>query len=549
MGDASAIPESLYGYSDHCTRGAQQLQDWVRGALVPAIRAFEQGGGTCLIPIDHDVAVHVATAYYTDRDVRRVGHAFQVAGSTGNIAGPFAPTPDDLPGGREANRMYRMSDHTLDIQIKHQAQIDAGMALAQKMGTDADAGNLEWITQQLSTHADDPFFCAGFLNALSPDQIAHLIARRADCSLLSNADAMINALASGAVTPQAAHNLQRALGWIASGSPFDVAHYHFPPAAQLSFMHSLAANPAAARNFVDLLTPQQLGGLLRDGFGKIPAPAGAQHEAQYFTEVMAMLATVQATHRGDPAGMAAFMAKTATAMNGMNLTYIPHSGAMVLRFVQTGTAGSIPPPPAGMNPGETMDWVTARGGQVDALLAPYIEVLRKSNDGRDEADALLRSVTEGAVLNILPWGIAVKTGGKLADDLVIGGLQSVAGSKVEGPYEKLLRQGGKGPLEGKNGKTQVLPFAELVSGQSGQIATWAQLAAHGYIVDKHHKAVKIGADPQHNRQLLDDMTRHPRDYSLRGDPYMNLDRLKGEYDRHLSLPEGSKSVTGLSPTD
>jgi hypothetical protein len=548
VANASAIPENLYSYSDQCTRGAQELQDWVRGALTPAIQAYEQGGGTCLIPINGEVTAAASAAYRTDSDVRRVGHAFQVAGSTGNIAGPFAPTPDDLPG-REANRMYRMSDGALDIQIKHQAQIDAGVALASKMSTGGDPGNLEWITQQLSTHANDPFFCAGFLNGLSPDQIAHLIARRADCSLLSNADAMINALASGAVTPQAAHNLQQALGWVANGSPFDVAHYHFPPAVQLSFMHSLAANPAASRNFVDLLTPQQLGGLLRDGFGKLPAPAGAQHEAQYFTEVMAMLATVQATHRGDPAGMAAFMAKTATAMNGMDLTYIPHSGAMVLRFVQTGTAGSITSPPDGMNPGEAMDWVTAQGGQVDAVLAPYIAVLRNSNDGRDKADTLLRSVTEGAVLNILPWGIAVKTGGKLVDDLVIGGLQSVAGSKLDDPYKNLLRQDGKGPLEGENGKTQVLNFAERVSGRSGQIAVWAQLAAHGYIVDKHHKVVKIGADPQLNRGLLDDMTKHPEGYSLRGDPYMNLDRLKGEYDKHLSLPEGSKSVTGLSPTN
>jgi hypothetical protein len=447
--------------------------------------------------------------------------------------------------------MYRMSDDALDIQIKHQAQLDAGMALAKKVTTHGEVGNLEWITQQLSAHADDPFFCAGFLNGLSPDQIAHLIARRADCSLLSNADAMIKALASGAVTPQAAHNLQRALGWIANGSPFDVAHYHFPPAVQLAFMHSLAANPAAARNFVDLLTPQQLGGLLRDGFGKLPGPAGTQHEAQYFTEVMAMLATVQATHRGDPAGMAGFMTKTATAMDGMNLTYVPHSGAMVLRFVTTGTAGSIAPPPDGMNPGEAMDWVTAQGGKVDALLAPYIVVLRRSNDGRDaadsDADSLLRSVTEGAVLNILPWGMAVKSGAKLVDDLVIGGLQSVAGSQVDGPYKKLLRQDGNGPLEGKNGKTDVLNFAERVSGRSGQIAVWAQLAAHGYIVDKHHQVVKMSADPQRNRQLLDNMTKHPGDYSLRGDQYMNLDRLKGEYDKNLSLPEGSKSVRGLSP--
>jgi hypothetical protein len=266
---------------------------------------------------------------------------------------------------------------------------------------------------------------------------------------------------------------------------------------------------------------------------------------------MAMLATVQATHRGDPAGMAGFMTKTATAMDGMNLTYVPHSGAMVLRFVTTGTAGSIAPPPDGMNPGEAMDWVTAQGGKVDALLAPYIVVLRRSNDGRDaadsDADSLLRSVTEGAVLNILPWGMAVKSGAKLVDDLVIGGLQSVAGSQVDGPYKKLLRQDGNGPLEGKNGKTDVLNFAERVSGRSGQIAVWAQLAAHGYIVDKHHQVVKMSADPQRNRQLLDNMTKHPGDYSLRGDQYMNLDRLKGEYDKNLSLPEGSKSVRGLSP--
>ncbi|ANP52273.1 hypothetical protein J2Z21_008633 [Streptomyces griseochromogenes] len=77
METVSAIPEHLFSYSGTCTQGAEQFQTWIRMVLAPALREYEMSPGavTCSV-LDTDVAEQVAAAYYTDRNVRRVGQAF-----------------------------------------------------------------------------------------------------------------------------------------------------------------------------------------------------------------------------------------------------------------------------------------------------------------------------------------------------------------------------------------------------------------------------------------------------------------------------------------
>jgi len=535
---ASAVPENLYNYSDHCTRGAKELQDWVRGVLSPAFTAYDQGGGS-VVAMDHEVISSAAATYATDRDVRRVGLAFQRAGSAHPMPGvPFGPSANDLPG-RQAMSVYTIGEGALEAQLEHQAQLDAGAALAAKMTTHRDSGNLAWITQQLDEHASDPFFAAGFYNGLSADQIAQLMGRRGDCTLLGNDEALANALASGAVTPDTAHHIGQALGWLRGAGVFSVEHWHITTGTQRGVLQALAANPAAARNLVSLLTDGDLGSLIQSAVhGDLttqPSTGGTE-----FASVIKLLSSAALAQPG-PAALSAFMKRVAGRLDGMDLTGVPHSGMVLLQFASVGIAGSMTPPPPDLSPTQLQAWAGAQGTRVDALLAAYLNVIKHSNGAHDHLDSLMRGIAEGAVLNILPWGRAVETGWKMVDNLVIGGLQSWVGVLVD-PHV----QDGQDRLEGDGGKPKLLPFAQSAGGRSGEIALWTQLAAHHYILNPQGRTVKLNGDPEQNRALLADMTDHPGRYTIRGDRNITLETLRGRYSYPLSLNDpNSKSIRAI----
>ncbi|MER6140050.1 hypothetical protein ABT174_08320 [Streptomyces sparsogenes] len=106
MADVSAVPENLYRYSDVCTQGAEQLQTWVRTVLAPTLMAYQNGGGFCE-PIDGRIATQVAAAYYTDRDVRSVGLAFQQADGPGG-GGRKPGTPISAPEAAVSSALERL---------------------------------------------------------------------------------------------------------------------------------------------------------------------------------------------------------------------------------------------------------------------------------------------------------------------------------------------------------------------------------------------------------------------------------------------------------
>ncbi|MDX3229023.1 hypothetical protein [Streptomyces sp. ME19-01-6] len=146
MTKVSAVPEYLFRYSDACTKGAEQLQTWVRNVLAPALTAYQNGGGFCQ-PIDGDIAKQVAAVYYTDRDVRTVGQAFLQAG--GVLA-------------RGQNQPIFFNNGAIDKVFKqlakeaaHQGQINAGAALAHGLPTAMNAGERQRGRRELAKHADD----------------------------------------------------------------------------------------------------------------------------------------------------------------------------------------------------------------------------------------------------------------------------------------------------------------------------------------------------------------------------------------------------------
>lgn len=239
MATVSAIPANLFAYSDQCTCGAQELQNWVRKVLSPTLLEYENGGGQCFT-IDSDVATKVAAIYYTDREVRTVGQAFQRVG--GQVAQPGAAQQVFV----STDSKVKSAMATLDAEQQHQGELKAGAALARKLSKDGDVHRFDEVSKALAAHADSPYFCAGFYNALTTAQIQQAMGSGSDVK------ALVSAYASGALTPGAEGNVEQALIWTQEGStlPFMPGHDAIAASERADVMNALAANPAAATNFV-----------------------------------------------------------------------------------------------------------------------------------------------------------------------------------------------------------------------------------------------------------------------------------------------------------
>lgn len=211
-GTAAANPNRLAAYSDASTHAAQNLQGWLRGVLEPALDAYLQGAATrsdgtnidlravhaLLGAVRSDLPRHVATVYYTDRDVHRVGTLFAEAGRAGHL-----PVTSMSPTGSSGllDSVVHTDDRTLDAMA-----VKDGAALA----TSLDPHNLppgksltDMYLSRLAEHADDALFCAGFFGATGYERLLQL-------GLPWNAvtkQALVSALRSGALGDKAVGDL------------------------------------------------------------------------------------------------------------------------------------------------------------------------------------------------------------------------------------------------------------------------------------------------------------------------------------------------------
>ncbi|WP_052770178.1 hypothetical protein [Streptomyces sp. CNQ-509] len=233
MGTVSAIPDNLYLYAGTCTKGAEQLQTWVRTVLAPALRAYQNGGGTCFV-IDGQVAQQVAAAYYTDRDVKVVGLAFSQAGGY-SVSGPGFPIRVD-------DKTVSAAFQKLQLNTVQQTQIDAGAALAKKMmGTKVT--ELSGLLEELRRHGKDPYFNAGFFNGLDGQQL-----EKAVTEISALVSAYSSGLLEGRVHQRVINQLARPV--VEFRIPVSLNIYYTSAAQKMQFLDALAATPTAARHFV-----------------------------------------------------------------------------------------------------------------------------------------------------------------------------------------------------------------------------------------------------------------------------------------------------------
>ncbi|MEO3845598.1 hypothetical protein [Streptomyces sp. CNZ287] len=241
MGTVSAIPDNLYLYAGTCTKGAEQLQTWVRTVLAPALRAYQNGGGTCFV-IDGQVAQQVAAAYYTDRDVKVVGLAFSQAGGY-SVSGPGFPIRVD-------DKTVSAAFQKLQLNTVQQTQIDAGAALAKKMmGTKVT--ELSGLLEELRRHGKDPYFNAGFFNGLDGQRL-----EKAMTEIPALVSAYSSGLLEGRVHQRVFNQLTRPV--VKSRIPVSLDVYYTSAAQKMKFLDALAANPTAARHFVRPLNNNHL---------------------------------------------------------------------------------------------------------------------------------------------------------------------------------------------------------------------------------------------------------------------------------------------------
>src|SRR5207237_817026 len=136
------------------------LRTWVTGTLLPAIddyvrAASAPSGGSAQGTIDisavtnllyggryakssltGDLADVLDRAVATDQEVRRVGQAFQQAGTTADEMVP-AGTPTGAAYLHYAATDQARFDAVLDL-LEHQSEVDAGKALAAKLAKNPD---------------------------------------------------------------------------------------------------------------------------------------------------------------------------------------------------------------------------------------------------------------------------------------------------------------------------------------------------------------------------------------------------------------------------
>jgi hypothetical protein len=240
MGTASANPASLYSYSAATTRAAQELQDFVRTAVTPALLAYARRQ-KCLAPIDGKVLARLKEVTATDTWVRTVGQAFLEAGGggTGDVLTP--------------NRTVVTTDNALSAATARLAARDY-RTISQNHIKDpaAAAAALAHMNQLMEDNRDDPRFAAALLQQMGQrgllDMMAKLavMGRHGETTQAAAAQRHLSSLLAQATDPSSPGHLDQS--WVAglveaAGQPYPVTPSMEVTGWQL--LEPLLQNPSA----------------------------------------------------------------------------------------------------------------------------------------------------------------------------------------------------------------------------------------------------------------------------------------------------------------
>ncbi|SEN79873.1 hypothetical protein [Actinacidiphila rubida] len=511
----SAIPENLIKYSATCTAAAQELQNWVRSVLTPALLAYQNTGQPC-VDLDGEVAVAISRAYYTDRDVHDVARAFQATQHGGALG----------PGGLVRAHESDVDTAYTQLLAQNQAKMRAGAALAARLTPLQDLGDRDNpdaarpIVEELAKHANDPYFCAGFFNALTLQPLLTTVLA------LGGIPALISAYSSGAVSPHTTAMVAARIGIpaVVGGpesptSPF----YRMTSEQKAQLLDALAANPSAAYHFAKALTPAEV----REMF---------YGDRQYSGKVMAVLQTAMNCERS-PQAARELMHKVSLGLFGSGAPKLSNSDwksliGPVRAFYGTGMLNSVPAPTDFSRDG-LEEWEHIAGAQNGEDLALFLKALHDSQPD----DALVKSMVQGGYVNavfLLAGPLEPEAwGAKIAFSAALGTVQSVV-SANDPIIENLGLSAGRYPdTDGMNEKLALGGFAQ----------TLTLLAMRNQLRDPSNHLVHLTGDQATDRNTLrevlsGDLTR----YTVGGTDGARVSELLDAY-KSQELEAGFKAIT------
>jgi hypothetical protein len=485
----SAKPENLIKYSAACTAAAQEFQNWVSSVLAPALLDYQNSGkGHPCVPLDGEVAVAIANAYYTDRDVSAVARAFQQTQHGAALSAHGLVTASDSA----VNTAYDQ------LQQENQARMQAGAALAQQLmalqpptdknrtGSSPEAAKP--IMQELAKHANDPYFCAGFYNALDAQHFDTALA-------LGGIPALVSAYSSGAVSQRTTALVAMRVGAPASRGGAEgpmVPWHHISSEQKAQLLDAFAANPSAAYFLTKSLTPSQVREMF---YGDRP----------FSGQVVKVL---KIGMQGEHAPQAArdLMHKVSIGLFGDGAPTLSNSEwkqlvGPVRDFYAQGVLNGIAPPTDFSRLG-LEEWQRLTGANVGQDVALFLKALNGANPDNE----LIRSMIQGGYVNVgFMWTATLGPEG-VAFTAAVGALQS-AYSAVD-PGATWL---GKAFPPGNH------PDAAKVNAMlamGGFTSTLRTLGLQGKVFDASGKPLVFNGSAQHDQQLLDNMLADPDHHTV-----------------------------------
>ncbi|MEY9855821.1 hypothetical protein ABH935_001425 [Catenulispora sp. GAS73] len=390
---AQAVPNQLIDYSNRTTQANNDFQSWVKSVLTNSIADYRAtaidfgahifglngigplAGGTT---IDEQVMSLLGLIMATDREVRKVGEDFRVAGSVGPLTGLSAIFP--------GSQLVKTTNAGLDA-----ASAKAGADLASRYQT----MDLATLLANLHAHSDDPNYMAAFLDNLTSDQLKQFV----ETYGFNGYDALPNQQATvvATLTSGFAGNLDARTAALITEYLAEVYHTNDNKGTAqntliVPLLTALAANPDASVNLTKaLLANPNAFKLFVNGLSNTPAfdfNAGAEREVSRKLAVQILAA--------GSASLSAEQAQELVKLLGEDLPkgvsvgdvkellpYISQiigncSALMAVRFPQT----------PGKNSKNLEQWADQNNKNL-GYLAPYDEWIRKSIEDANQRDELL----------------------------------------------------------------------------------------------------------------------------------------------------------------
>ncbi len=484
----SAIPENLIKYSATCTGAAQEVQNWVRSVLTPALLAYQNTGHPC-VELDAEVATAISRAYYTDRDVHQVALAFQHSQHAHLGPGGLVTTADSA-----VNSAYAALLQVNQQKMRQGAALAARLMALQDMGDRHHPDAARPLVDELKQHQNDPYFCAGFFNALTGQpQLTTVLA-------LGGIPALVSAYRSGAVSKRTTAMVAARM-MIPAGvggpdgptSPF----YKMSSAQKGQLLDAFAADPSASYQLAKALTPAEV----REMF---------YGDRQFAPKVMKVLLVAMSGEHA-PQSARDLMHKVSIGLFGdgapklTNSEWKPVIGP-VRAFYMLGMTNSVSAPTDFSHQG-LENWETVTGAQQGQDLALFLHAVNSA----DPDHALLKSMLQGGYVNVgfeIAFGVLQpeSVAAKWAVSASLGALQSLYSSKEPGMglLDRWLPAGEAPDAHRLN--------QQLAAG--GLLQTLDLLGSGGHVYDNAGHQVHFTGDRAHDSRALTAMLKEPDRYTV-----------------------------------